>query len=225
MARIEERVYISDENDPGRSVIIPDVKITMQPLWEGVPFEPHGASMTGVAEPIIATTIIEDEIHEARIEIIDRESRVVVTVIEILSPTNKVSGSIGRQSFEAKRQEAMHTSTNWVEVDLLRGGTGVRTRELIPTCEYLAHVSRVGKRPKAYLWPIRLSQRLPVIHVPLKPEDPDAALDLQAVLATAYDRAGYDIDTDYKRDPVPPLSPEWTQWADRLLKAKGLRPA
>ena len=32
-------------------------------------------------------------------------------------------------------------------------------------------------------------------------------LDLQAVLDTAYDRAGYDLEIDYSADPVPPLEP------------------
>ena len=74
-----------------------------------------------VAEPIVATTWFEEEIHEAFLKIIDRESRDVVTVIEILSPTNKVPGSPGRESFEEKRREVMHSPSHWVEIDLLRG--------------------------------------------------------------------------------------------------------
>ena len=96
---------------------------------------------------------------------------------------------------------------------------------MLPPYEYLVHVSRVEQRPKGLLWPIRLSQRLPVIPIPLRPEDPDASLDLQAVITTAYDRAGYDLSVDYTRDPVPPLTGEWAAWADGLLKAKGLRTA
>ena len=41
---------------------------------------------------------------------------------------------------------------------------------------------------------------------------------------SAY-RADYGPDLDYAGEPVPPLAPEWSAWADRLLKAKGLRPA
>jgi hypothetical protein len=48
-------------------------------------------------------------------------------------------------------------------------------------------------------------------------------LNLQAVLGTAYDRAGYDLEIDYKSDPVPPLDPEWNAWAHRRLQEKGLR--
>jgi hypothetical protein len=40
----------------------------------------------------------------------------------------------------------------------------------------------------------------------LKPGDEDAPLDLQTVLDTAYDRAGYDLEVDYQRSPVPPLA-------------------
>ena len=221
---IEERVYISDENDPGRSVIIPDVRISAASEWEGRPFVPREDGEVEVAEPIVVTTLIEDEIHEARVEIVDRESREVVTVMEFLSPTNKVLGSSGRASFEDKRKEVMRTPSHYVEIDLLSGGVGIRTREILPPCEYLVHISRKGKRPKATAWPIRLSQHLPVIPIPLRKEDPDTSLDLQALLTTAYGRAHYDLRLHYTCDPVPPLTPEWAQWADTLLKHKGLRP-
>ena len=49
-----------------------------------------------VAEPVEVTVMFEEEIHEARLAVIDREQRLVVTVIEVLSPTNKVAGSRGR---------------------------------------------------------------------------------------------------------------------------------
>ena len=61
---------------------------------------PGGASTVEVAEPIEAITLIEEEIRESYIEIVDRVERSVVTVIEILSPTNKVAGSEGRKSYE-----------------------------------------------------------------------------------------------------------------------------
>ena len=81
----------------------------------------------------------------------------------------------------------------------------------------------MSKRPKGLIWPIRLPQRLPSIPIPLKPEDPDASLELQTVLDTAYDRAGYDLSVDYSRDPTPPLPKEWEAWADKWLEEKGVR--
>jgi len=53
-----------------------------------------------------------------------------------------------------------------------------------------------------------LEQPLITIPIPVRVGDEDAALDLQAVLQTAYDRAGYDLRIDYSTDPVPSLRPK-----------------
>lgn len=220
--RVEERVYVSDENDPGRRHIIPDLRIeetdhraTMSGDYSGVASE--------VAEPVVLTTLIDDEIHEARLEVVDSQEKTVVTVIEILSPTNKTSGSRGRQSYEQKRRELMTSSTHFVEIDLLREGDHLHCRELLPKADYYIHVSRREKRPKGYVWPIHLPQRLPVISIPLKGTDPDARLDLQEVLSTAYDRAAYDLVVDYKQDPFPPVTGPNAAWMIDLLRTRGLR--
>lgn len=86
----------------------------------------------------------------------------------------------------------------------------------------ISSTSRAGRHPRGRFWPIRLSQPLPSIPIPLKPDDPDVSLDLQTVLSTAYNRAGYDLSVDYAREPVPPLNGEWASWADQLLRARGL---
>ena len=116
----------------------------------------------------------------------------------------------------------MGSTSHWVEVDLLRGGARVWTRDPLPPCEYLAHVSRADRRPNGTLWPIRLSQRLPTVAVPLKAGDPDAPLDLQQVLDTAYDRAHYGLSVRYEGETAPPLGPDWGPWARRILEAKGV---
>lgn len=85
------------------------------------------------------------------------------------------------------------------------------------------HVSRKDRRPKGYVWPIRLPQRLPLIGIPLKEGDADVELDLQAVLAAAYDRAAYDLEIDYRLDPVPLLCEEYAGWTRDLMVSKGLR--
>ncbi|MGH7202448.1 MAG: DUF4058 family protein, partial [Planctomycetaceae bacterium] len=54
-ARIEERVYISDEDDPGRAVIIPDVKVRRRTEPVRPSCEAKGTAGTGIAEPLIAT--------------------------------------------------------------------------------------------------------------------------------------------------------------------------
>ena len=105
-ARIEERVYISDEYDPGRRVIVPDLAVVRTATGRTTE---SGGSTSTISEPIEITSLIEDEIHEARIEIIDGADRTVVTVIEVLSPTNKVPGSPGPRELrtEAARCHAL----------------------------------------------------------------------------------------------------------------------
>jgi hypothetical protein len=110
-----------------------------------------------------------------------------------------------------------------VEIDLLRGQRMVRLPKKVGSPEYLVHVSKKGLRPRGLLYPIRLTQRLPIIPIPLKAGDPDARLDLQAVLDAAYDRVGYDLEIDYRREPRPRLKAELAAWADQLLRSKGLR--
>lgn len=186
-ARIEDRVYVSDEHDPGHRVI-------------------------------------EDEIHEARIEVIDRLEKSVVAVIEILSPSNKIPGSRGRESYRSKREQVMRSPSHFIEVDLLRAGDGFAPFEALPLHDYRMHVSRVSRRPRGTLWPIRLDQRLPPMPIPLRDGDADAQVDLQQALTTVYERAGYDLDIDYRREPPPPpIDPAYADWIDRLLRGRGLR--
>jgi len=219
--RVEERVYVSDENDPGREVIIPDLRIAGDVRddrhdWTA---KEIAGGYAAVAEPVVLTTLIDDEIHEAFLEVIDHQERMVVTVIEILSPTNKVSGSRGRASYLEKRQEVMTSPTHLVEIDLLRSGAAIHTRELLPPADYYVHVSRQSQRPKGVVWPILLTQRLPVISIPLRPDDEDAVLDLQDVLNSVYERAAYDLAVDYRREPVPPLNELQRRWARTVLRS------
>ena len=208
--RIEERVYISDENDPGRSVIVPDVCVVARESGAG---NWVGGTGVTVAEPVVATTLIDDEIHEARLEIIDCQQRRVITVIEVLSPTNKVPGARGQASYQQKRQEVMQSPSHLVEIDLLRSGVGIFARETLPPHDYLVHISQRDRRPKGTVWPILLQQKLPVIPIPLKPNDPDTSLDLQIVLNTAYDRGSYDLEINYQGNPMPMLTERQMQWA------------
>jgi hypothetical protein len=195
--RIEERVYLSGENDPGRIAIISDMRS--------------------------GDSLMDDEIHEDRLQVINAERHQVVTVIEIASPTNKVAGWQGRASYLRKREEVMNSPSHFVEIDLLRAGDPLNFRELLPPHDYLVHVSIRQRRPRARAWPIRLQQRLPVVEIPLRPEDKDVPLDLQEVLSAVYDRAGYDMSINYHSEPNPPLCGENTEWAAKLLREKGLQ--
>jgi len=110
-------------------VIVPDPRVAET----GEPQSDHMQRVAGtVAEPVVSTTLIEEEIHEARLEVIDRAGRVVVTVIEVPSPANKVAGSRGRESYEEKRREVMTSPSYFVEIDLLRDGVPIQARQALP---------------------------------------------------------------------------------------------
>ena len=59
-----------------------------------------------------------------------------------------------------------------------------------------------------------------MIPIPLRGGDPDALIDLQQMLDAAYERGAYDLDLNYTREPVPPLTPEQGAWARPLIDAR-----
>jgi hypothetical protein len=87
----------------------------------------------------------------------------------------------------------------------------------MPDCDYCVLVSRHEERPRVGIWPIHLRQALPEIPIPLAHGDPDAVLDLQAILHEVYDRARYDIYI-YEGVPAPPLAAADAAWAESIVR-------
>jgi hypothetical protein len=148
------------------------------------------------------------------VEIEDRQSRQLVTAIELLSFSNKYAGP-DREQYLAKRGRLLASAAHFVEVDLLRGGPRMPVQDL-PECDYYAMVSRVEERFSAGLWPILLPDRLPIIPIPLRPPHSDARLDLQEILHRIYDAAGYE-DYVYLGQPQPRLTPDRASWAQQFI--------
>ena len=216
--RVQERVYITDDRDPALRHIIPDVHVGQSGRYDtGSSIGSVSGSQTAVAEPIVRKTFFEEEVHEPFLEIVDPADNRVIAVIEVLSPTNKVRNSEGQRKYLQKRHDVMRSAAHLLEIDLLRDGERMVVEPGLPECDYLIHLSRKGTRPRGYLWPILLKQRLPVIPIPLRDGDEDVHLDLQAVLTTTYDRGSYDLVIDYSRDPIPPLSSSSAEWAKTIL--------
>lgn len=159
-----------------------------------------------------------DADSESWLEIRDRFDRRLITVIELLSPSNKTPGA-DRDAYLGKRRRVLASMAHLVEIDLRRGGERPHLPEL-PPCDYYALVSRYVDRPKLGLWPIALRERLPTIPVPLASPDADVMLDLQALLDAAYDEADYGKYI-YASSPRPPLSPDDAEWAKQFLPQRG----
>jgi hypothetical protein len=63
-----------------------------------------------------------------------------------------------------------------------------------------------------------------LIPVPLLEPDPDAVLDLNAAVASIYERGAYARLIDYQQTPPPPvLSTQDKAWLHTRLQAAGLR--
>ena len=228
VADIGERVYIVQ---PERSVY-PDVVVLEHPITQPQTEQGSRGTTTAVAiasDPPLVLTYEPVEIREVFVEIlpVGEESR-VVTVIEVLSYSDKTPGHEGRKLYLTKQQEILKSQTHLIEIDLLRTGentVAVSREQLLKKCkwDYLVCLHRGGEGNRFEVWPITVRQRLPRIHVPLADGDPDVVLDLQAVFDRCYDEGAYARRIDYRRDPPIPLEGEDAEWADKLLREKGLR--
>jgi len=165
-----------------------------------------------------------ETVREGYLEIRSVPNHVVVTAIEVLSPTNKLS-SEGRQEYEKKRRAVLSSVTSLIEIDLLRAGEPMRM-EPIPRSDYRILVSRGWEHPDASLHAFSLREAIPVVPVPLKWNEKEVSLAVGELLAQVYDRARYDLRVDYQAaPPEPALSVEDAAWMEALLREKGLRTA
>jgi hypothetical protein len=185
------------------------------------------------ATPGIELRIQTDPIQHRFVEILDTErGHKLVTLIEIVSPSNKQPGS-DRRAYEAKQQEILSSDASLIELDLLRAG-----RRLLPYPElaaavdslapdYLVLLNRSVLRQDFWmdytLYPVYLREPLPCIPIPLAGPDPDVLLDLQIAVNRVYREGPYLRAIDYSGPSEPPLNETEVTWADERLRTVGLR--
>ena len=213
--RIEEHLFIHEPPASERFALgRPDLSIHPAPDTSAG----GAAGGVAVAPASVGMPVIVEEERLPYLEIRDRANNEIVTVIELLSPTNKTAGPY-RDQYLAKVRRILASRSNFVEIDLLRGGPRMPWDRL-PACDYYAIVSRYAARttddPKADLWPMRLRDPLQAVPIPLRAGEPEATLDLQATLHHIYDAAGYHMFL-YQAEPEPALSPADAIWAAQIL--------
>ncbi len=215
VASVEERVYLEGPEQQR----IPDVSIH-KVRDEGA----LAGTATIAADTPLLVAVGELEVHEHFVNILDRyENERVVTVIEVVSPSNKAAGA-GRDSYLEKRREALDSGCHLVEIDLLRAGRHVvGVPETVARSEanynYLVCVNRRPQRRVFELYPRALRERLPRIRVPLAEPDPDAVLDLQVALEQVYDDGDYVLRVRYDEPCEPPLRSADQRWANECWAA------
>jgi hypothetical protein len=221
-AEISERLWIEIAERP----IGPDVHIVRSQEPSRQAESAAVAVANGIRTSPIVITLPLDERREIFLHIRrrgDGDDR-VVTSIEILSLSNKTPGDHGRDLYQQKQQETLHSQTHLLEIDLLRGGTHTTAVPLdwlaakAGPCDYHACV-HCFDRPLDYLiYPILITDPLPEIAVPLLPDDGVVSLDLQALFEQCYDRGPYRRKVRYRlEDLVPPLAAEQRSWVTERL--------
>ena len=222
VARVEERVYVEGCALPKQYV--PDVSVIERGSSDGA-----GAAVA-VAEPELATDedyylirLPDAETREGFIEIRDvGKDHQVVTVIEVLSPANKLEGGRGRQEYLSKRSDCIAAGLTFVEIDLLRRGawTVAATRSSFSAGKRIDYVVcvKAGWRNELGVHTRSIRRRLPSVGVPIAPEHPYVVVDLQGILDDVYDRGAYDRDIDYSEPLDPPLHPEDAEWVKSAIR-------
>jgi len=217
---VEERVFVSGEPEDRRS-IAPDVYITQRPSEKLA--QPSGVLTT--TKPFVIE-LSDEPTTEAYLEIIDTTSGdKVVTAIELLSPTNKLSGD-GNELYVRKQREYRIAKVNQVEIDLTRTGDRglVFPLQHIPhelKTTYMACIRRGAAPAKIEVYPMPLSQPLPVIAIPLSRDHKDAPLDLQSAMTACYRNGRYG-DIDYTQPLRPALTQSDATWFEERMKSLGL---
>ena len=221
-ASIEVTVYISDEED-NQGKMIPDVGVFNPDSNGAGNTRSASQSNIAVATPyrikLPAGPIEEGHVVIRSLEDHDR----LVTVIEVLSPTNKVDRR-GRDEYKQKREQYYNARANLVEIDLLRRGMDLVDVPFEEVPERLITPYKAVVRPahphdetEAEYYAIPLREPLPRILIPLRRNDPDVILDFQEAITSAYLRGRYGERIKYDKPPAPPLDPDDALWASALI--------
>ena len=232
VAVIERRMVV----EPTGQRLVPDVSIMADDVltpWllregvavrEGPPTRTEGRP----PRPLESFYWIESddlEVPQGYLEIRTVGEGEVVTVVEVLSPSNKTRGQ-ARDAYLDKQEALRQTSVNLVEIDLLRAGlhTVAAPARLLDPTDYRVCI-RLGHRSHGFaLTDFSVRQPLRPLPIPLRPDTPTVPLDLPGALRRCYDTGGFAKQIDYGLPPEPPLADDEARWAEALLREKGIRP-
>lgn len=174
------------------------------------------SEVVAMLEPSLQiATVMPELVPQNSIEIRTTDDRQLVTLIEVLSPANKRGE--GYTEYVRKRTRVLLSTAHLIEIDLLRNGQRVPMREPLPSSPYFIFLSRYGKRPITDIWEVTLDQPLPVVPVPLLPDDDNVTLNLGLAFTNVYDSIGYDLILDYTKPSDVPLKGKAAAWASRQL--------
>lgn len=182
LANIQGRTVDDDTFGYHRRI---DPNARMPEVLPSITSEAGGAAVVTLTQPLRLTEMSEP-ITERFIEIVDLSTGGrVITVIEFVSPTNKLPGD-GLKQYKQKQEECFNAKVSLVEIDLTRGERTLLAHRWATARRYEStyqiSIWNSASWSQVDLYPISLCHRLPIISIPLRPSDPPATVDLQAVL-------------------------------------------
>jgi hypothetical protein len=205
---IEEGVLLGGGSEAEPRRVQPDLLVSREERPSGKFLQAPAVAMS---EPVeIGWPLPDvDEPDHRYLQILKFPERSVVTVLELLSPTNKRDP--GRAVYCAKRNAYRQQGVHLFELDLLLGGQRLPMRKPLPPGDYYTLISR-GDQPasKVYAWTVR--DPLPTLPIPLRAPDPDIWFDLGALFATTYERGRYERRLSYGEPLELPLREEDRSW-------------
>ena len=199
----EDVLLVEPEPASPRKEVGPDVLVMRDTFRSPGHVERPGAAAVAEPEPVIIPNVVRlDPNVEPFVEIRHLPDQEVVTVLELLSPTNKTG--TGRGQYLGKRDRLLRDEINLVELDLIRGGQRLRLERPLPPGHYYAFVSRSTRHPDCEVYHWRVRDQLPKIPIPLKASDADVRIDLSDAFQIAYERGPYQGFVRYDEPPPPP---------------------
>jgi Protein of unknown function (DUF4058) len=162
-----------------------------------------GTAMATIAAP--STILLPRRVHKRRkyLKIVDIHSKQIVTIIELLSQSNKKIGD-DRIHYLQKRDEYLANGLNFVEIDLLQAGRRPPLgKNQLGLTDFYVLVSRSWRFPEAGIWTFGLRDQLPEIPVPVTEEVGDTPLHLRLCMDRSYDEGRYSTSLPYD-EPLKP---------------------
>ncbi len=212
-ARIDDQLRLVEYTEEMRTVY-QDVAVVHDPSRRSNETYPVIASESGgvaTLDPVTLPAMKTAEVRDVWIEIRHLPDSSVVTVIEVLSPSNKKGD--GFLEYNAKRRAILERHVNLVEIDLLLSGQRLDYGPRMPKKDYYTFVSRTIRRQFVDVYSWQLRDQLPGIPIPLRSPDLDVRANLAGIFDTTYERGRYARALRYNA-PVPAKMVEADQqWA------------
>jgi hypothetical protein len=105
---------------------------------------------------------------------------------------------------QQKRSDLRRVGVHSLEIDWLRAAHRLTLRRPLPNAPYFIFLSRAAQPERVEVWPLQLTQPIPIVPVPLRAPDADVPLDLSAAIRNIYDHAYYQLQIDYTQPPPKP---------------------